>query len=150
AHEAGRQRECSICGHHLAECELEHERDQQRPDDVHDQRPPREAFAGLVAGGERHEIARAGPESACDAHDRELHAARLAQAAAACAWSRTVSTGHGAVRTTSSVTLPSSMRVTPRRPCVDMTMRSAPISFAVSLMTSRASPLFRIDSTNCA
>ena len=46
-----------------------------------------------------------------------------------CGWC-TVSTGHGALRTTFSATLPSSMCATSPRPCVPTTMRSTSRSLA--------------------
>jgi serine/threonine protein kinase len=53
---------------------------------------------------------------------------------------RRSNTGHGAMRTTDSATLPIIKRLNPRRPCVPMTMRSAPTRLASASMTIRASP----------
>ena len=56
---------------------------------------------------------------------------------------RTVRTGQGAVRSTRSATLPSSTRLTPPRPSVPMTTRSARSSAASATISAWAGP-FRI------
>lgn len=52
----------------------------------------------------------------------------------------TTRTGHPALRTTDSATLPSTRRCMPRRPFVPITMRSAITRFAWSRMTSTGFP----------
>ena len=53
---------------------------------------------------------------------------------------RTTSTGTGATRTICSASLPTSSRLTPRRPCVPTTIRSASNAFACSTTTSQTRP----------
>ncbi|QJW98102.1 hypothetical protein FTUN_5682 [Frigoriglobus tundricola] len=65
----------------------------------------------------------------------------LPQRAPQLAFGRTVSTGHGACRTTCSATLPSSTRARPPRPCVPMHTRSACRSRAAAMISSAGDPI---------
>ena len=61
---------------------------------------------------------------------------------------RTVSTGQVAVRTTFSATLPMNRCARPVRPCVAMTIRSAPARLAVSMMICAGEPVFSMVRTS--
>ena len=67
--------------------------------------------------------------------DLQLAAATGSMAPSARFLSRTTKTGHGAWRMTRSAMLPMSRWVMPVLPCVPMTMRSAPVVLACSMMT---------------
>src|ERR1700722_8412508 len=87
------------------------------------------------------------PKRAADDGVRDRAASsgwETAQAEGRC-FTRIVRTGTGDDRTTFSATLPRSMRLTPRRPCVPITMRSAFSRPAASRISTAGEPRTRTD-----